>query len=67
MPIHNQVKSLMPPRSDFMEKDPLPKSQNAHISAPDLANFFRLQPIPYKRETKPPVLRPNLVNRNSTS
>lgn len=50
LPIYNQVKSLMPPRSDFMKKNPLPKSSNANISTPEVANFFKLHPIPLKKE-----------------
>ena len=57
----------MPPRSNFMEKNPLPKSSYANISAPDVANFFKLHPIPYTKESKPPVLRPTLMGKKGPS
>lgn len=47
--------------ADIKVLDPHQKKTHANITAPEIANFFSLHPIPYRAEKPPPILRPNLL------
>ena len=65
LPIFNRKKSLAPVNSLLASKNPLPNSTNANISAPEVANFFKLHPIAYKKEPSPPIMRPTLMSKKN--
>lgn len=48
LPIYNSMKSLMPRQDSLMQRNPLPNSTNSNLAVPEVANFFKLHPIPFK-------------------